>query len=80
MKIDLFQMEENQLEESRLNLLRGGNECRKETETIAEKNCSCGCNGPSTTSDNKTANVEGGLVSPGTDVCDSIFKKWTVTW
>lgn len=42
--------------------------------------CSCGCLGPSSTEDNKTANINGDLTTDGYSACDSIFSKWTVTW
>lgn len=67
-KLKLTQLSQNELSEREMNSLQGG------------LNCSCGCNGPSTTNDNKDANIKGGYTSPGTDVCDSIFGSITVTW
>lgn len=42
--------------------------------------CSCGCLGPSSTEDNKTANRSNDLTTPGYSACDSIFANWTITW
>lgn len=70
-QLKLNELEAMKLSERQLSKVTGGSE---------RLNCSCGCNGPSSTKDNKTANIEGGLQSPGVDVCDSIFSSITVTW
>ena len=67
-KLKLNELEATRLSERQLSTVTGG------------YNCSCGCPGPSTTKDNKTANIEGGLQTPGYDVCDSIIDFLTVTW
>ncbi len=72
---NLFLTEEQHLSDAQMNLLRGG-----DTYVEPEKACSCGCQGTSSTADNKKANIEGGLTTPGFDACDSIFKWITVTW
>lgn len=74
---DLFTQEKKKLSETQMSLIKGGNVLEASS---AAKNCSCGCKGPSSTTDNKSANINGGLISPGVEVCDSIFKKYSVTW
>lgn len=67
-KLKLTELETTRLSECQLSTVTGG------------YNCSCGCQGTSSTKDNKTANIEGSLQSPGYNVCDSIFDFITVTW
>lgn len=75
-KFNPFLDEENHLDDAKMSLLYGGNTGSGNTD----KPCSCGCLGTSSVADNKTANVAKGLTTPGYRACDSIFKKYTVTW
>lgn len=75
-KINLFLTEERHLSDAQMNVLHGGGS----PDLSSDKACSCGCQGPSSTADNKNANIEGGLTTPGFEPCDSIFKGITVTW
>ncbi|GAB6959642.1 hypothetical protein JCM15754A_09770 [Prevotella aurantiaca JCM 15754] len=74
-KINLFLTEEQHLSDAQMNVLHGGSD-----ELSCEKSCSCGCQGRSTTADNKQANIAKGVKTPGFDACDSILKEFTVTW
>lgn len=67
-KIKLTELEASRLSECQLSTVTGG------------YNCSCGCQGTSSTKDNKTANIERSLQTPEYDVCDSMFDFITVTW
>lgn len=74
-KSNLFLAEEMHLNDAQMNIIQGGGD-----DTMHDSFCSCGCQGPSSTADNKTANINGGKTSPGYSPCDSIFKRITVTW
>lgn len=68
-KLKLNELEATRLSERQLSSVTGG------------YNCSCGCQGPSSTKDNKTANIDQELQTPGYDVCDApIIDFITVTW
>ncbi|MBQ0061826.1 MAG: TIGR04149 family rSAM-modified RiPP [Bacteroidales bacterium] len=76
-KFSLFLCEEQHLTDAQMNLLQGGN---TEQSMSAAAACSCGCQGTSSTADNKTANISEGKTTPGFGACDSIFAPITVTW
>lgn len=75
-KINLFLTEEQHLSDAQMNLLNGGGS----PDLSSDKACSCGCQGHSSKTGNKNANIKGGLTTPGFEPCDSIFKSITVTW
>ena len=75
-RINLFLKEEQLLSDAQMNVLHGGGS----PDLSPDKACSCGCQGNSSTADNKNANIKGGLTTPGFEACDSIFKPITVTW
>ena len=62
-RLKLNELEATRLSERQLSSVKGG----KQVEMVAEAgyNCSCGCQGPSSSKDNKNANIEGGLQTPG---------------
>lgn len=67
-KLKLNELEATRLSERQLATVTGG------------YNCSCGCQGTSSKQENRSANIEGGLQTPGYGVCDSFLDFLTVTW
>lgn len=59
-RINLFLKEEQLLSDAQMNVLHGGGS----PDLSPDKACSCGCQGNSSTADNKNANIKGGLTTP----------------
>ncbi len=57
-------------------------ELRVQQELLGGRyDCSCGCTGPSSTKDNKNANIADDLTTPGYDACNVwLVDRMTVTW